>query len=104
MQSIKDACKDDNFDANIFIVSNPNSTTVAGKMDFRQKYGFVFPNSSNTNFYATLAHELGHGIFSLQHTEFSDKTDNINNIMLHPNIGNNYPKLRKWQWDLIHKP
>lgn len=98
MQVIRDNCKDDNYDYNIFLVNNPSRGYSGGKMDFN-KYGFVFVDvcldaGSVITPESSVAHELGHGAFDLQHTH-SDPGNIMYNIP-------EYWQLRKWQWDIIN--
>ena len=65
MTKIKDACKDDTYQYNIFLVDNPSDESY-GFMDYNQKYGFVHPDFSPHG-PTTVAHELGHGAFGLIH-------------------------------------
>jgi hypothetical protein len=94
MIKVRDECKDDSYDANIFLVdkSSDNST---GYMAFNQKYGFVHANHS-VRPPSTFAHELGHGTFGLTH-----QSSDPDNIMYDFNSATKF-RLRKFQWDLIH--
>ena len=97
-------CKDDAYDKNIFLVDNPNTSTVVGRMDFNQKYGFVYVNeilqSGGTGCLTeqVFAHELGHGL-GLMHTPSDAK-----NLMF-PNCDNGAGvwRLRSTQWDGIRE-
>ncbi|MEY1639431.1 hypothetical protein [Tenuifilum osseticum] len=94
---------------------------LQGYMPFNRQFGFVVaPTGSDGNVDAaalarTVAHELGHGIFSLRHT-FSEKNfvtlpqGKTDNLMDYPSTGSGLAtatdatKLDKYQWDLIHDP
>lgn len=94
MRKIRDACKDDSYDFNIFLVDNPSDGST-GFMDFNQRYGFVHSGNSGRP-ESTFAHEIGHGGFGLVHTPGDDE-----------NIMYNYTSITKWrlrknQWDIIN--
>ncbi|MEJ5317954.1 MAG: hypothetical protein WHS63_13165 [Tenuifilum sp.] len=94
---------------------------LQGYMPFNRQFGFVVaPTGSDGNVDAaalarTVAHELGHGIFSLRHT-FSEKNfvtlpqGKTDNLMDYPSTGSGLAtatdatKLDKYQWGLIHNP
>ena len=100
MQAIKDGGKDDSKDANVFLVDNISSAGVIGKMGFAQRYGFVSPGTSPaaTN---TLAHELGHGMWSLRHPDQATPVDNDIENLMHSSEPTPW-RLRKNQWDIIN--
>ncbi len=94
MKAIRNACKDDSYDHNIFLVNNPSDGST-GFMNYNQRYGFVHADISSRG-ESTLAHELGHGGFALTHTP-----GDADNIMY------NYSSTTKWrlrmaQWDKIN--
>jgi hypothetical protein len=93
MKTIRDACKDDSYDKNIFIVDKPSDGSF-GFMDFNQRYGFVHADTTSTPL-KTVAHELGHGL-GLEHEE----TDSDNLMM--QGEGDNMWRLRKHQWDKLN--
>jgi hypothetical protein len=99
MQVIIDECGDSNYDHNIFLVDNPSDNTL-GYMSFGQRYGFVhLDNSNHPN--NTVAHELGHGAFSLEHPDNGSRNDaDIENLM--HSVEPNPWRLRKYQWDIIN--
>ena len=71
---IRDACKDDSYDHNIFLVDNPTDNSF-GFMSFNQRYGFVHADQTSSP-EKSFAHELGHGGFGLKHKN----DDNANNM------------------------
>lgn len=90
----------------IFLVTNSKSGTTLGYMPRSKQAGFVFVDKLNSNTIVnTIAHELGHGAFNLQHTfkEFpglaEGSTDNLMDYT--SNTGN---ALHKYQWDYVHDP
>lgn len=94
MRKIRDACKDDSYDYNIFLVDNPSDGSF-GFMDFNQRYGFVHPGGM-TNPQKSFAHELGHGAFGMTH-----ETTDSNNNMSQGDSADKW-RLRKHQWDRIN--
>ncbi|MEM9918471.1 MAG: hypothetical protein AAF990_10270 [Bacteroidota bacterium] len=116
MTSIIDAFEDTNlaFDdvKYIFIVNEHEESQVVGEMPPGRQYGFVFrqniinnvPASDHeTLFIKTVAHELGHGAFSLQHTfsEFPELERASTFNLMDNALGTD---LHKYQWDAIHQP
>ena len=102
MQAIRDAAKDDSYSNNIFLVNNPSIPGVLGIMNFGQRYGFVhpeFPNPENT-----IAHELGHGAFSLWHPDQPNShyppVPDVENLMHSSSV--NPWRLRLYQWEAIN--
>ncbi len=84
----------------LFLADN-SQTGKAGYMPRKHRYGFIYQNE-NTSPLQTIAHELGHGAFRLQHTfeEYPSITTATPNLMDY----HNGTQLRKYQWDLIHNP
>ncbi|SEW37932.1 hypothetical protein SAMN05428988_4751 [Chitinophaga sp. YR573] len=90
----------------LFIV---NEATLAngdllGKMPRQSQYGFIFEKGkSDADVALTVAHETGHGQFTLEHTFSSGigltqgTTDNLMDY-------NNGSALLKYQWDVVHDP
>jgi hypothetical protein len=64
---IRDTCKDDSFDFNLFIVAQPDDSKTGGHMGRKQRYGFVFSDTSKGPT-RTAAHEIGHGL-GLSHVD-----------------------------------
>jgi hypothetical protein len=100
MKIIRDACKDDSYDHNIFLVDNPTYGGT-GFMDFNQRYGFINPANSN-NPAQTIAHELGHGAFGLSHTPNADAVNVMHETAEATKGGATKWRLRKDQWDKIN--
>lgn len=84
----------------LFLVDN-SQTGKAGYMPRKHRYGFIYQNE-NASPLQTIAHELGHGAFRLQHTfeEYPTIAKATSNLMDY----DNGTMLRKYQWDLIHNP
>jgi Fibronectin type III domain len=105
INAYKDNIQDDTY--YIFLVSNPkNNKDLQGYMPRSKEVGFVFidNHSSEEALIHTIAHELAHGAFNLQHT-FSEEnftlakgtTDNLMDY-------SKGTKLYKYQWDKIRCP
>lgn len=90
MTVIRDNCKDDTYDENLFLVDNPTDGSY-GYMNYSQRYGFVHVGH-NPDPLNVCAHELGHGTFGFAH-----KPADATNLMHPTNVGPK--KLRKDQWD-----
>ncbi len=75
-------------------------------MEWGQKYGFVHVDTAQRPD-STLAHELGHGAFRLDHVapdydpDAALKYTDPENIMAQG--GQAKWRLRKWQWDQIQR-
>jgi len=94
MRVIRDACKDDSYDFNIFLVDKPTDGSL-GFMDFNQRYGFMHADNIKGDA-LVIAHEVGHAQ-GLPHTP----SDAVN--LMHPTNLNVF-KLRKDQWDKLNPP
>ena len=98
MAKVRDACKDDSYDFNIFLVDNPSDGST-GFMQLNQRYGFIHAgNSKNPS--QTIAHEMGHGQ-GLSH----ESSDSVN--VMHPTAEANVGEFKKWrlrkdQWDKVN--
>jgi TANFOR domain-containing protein len=99
----KKALEDDTY--YLFLVSGSESKTKLGYMPRKKTAGFIYMDlASGQSLLKTIAHELGHGAFRLEHTYktyaslANGTTDNLmdtrpDGVALH-----------KYQWDLIHDP
>ncbi|SMG09495.1 hypothetical protein SAMN05661096_00221 [Marivirga sericea] len=107
MKEIINAYKND---INVSIVNNEfylflvdqSQTGKSGYMPRKHQYGFIYMGESGDKL-STIAHELGHGAFRLQHVheEYPTISESTDNLMDSIGTGTN---LRKYQWDLIHNP
>lgn len=98
MKAVRDACKDDSYDFNIFLVSKPTDGST-GFMQLNQRYGFIHADNS-TNGAQTIAHEMGHGQ-GLSH----ENSDGVN--VMDPTAEATAGTLTKWrlrkaQWDKLN--
>lgn len=84
----------------LFVLSKASRQDVAGDMPRNKQFGYLFSGSDGK----TVAHEVGHGLFSLKHTFDSqygfEKGELGNNVMDYPS-GSTFSKL---QWNAIHDP
>lgn len=99
MKEIRDECKDDSYDYNIFLVDKPSDGSL-GYMSFNQRYGFVHLDKSSHPG-NTIAHELGHGGFALTHPDQQTPPDNDKDNLMHSDEPSPW-RLRKNQWDKIN--
>ncbi len=86
----------------LFMV-NKSSEGNAGYMPRKHRYGFIYMGETQANVNRTIAHELGHGAFRLQHTweEYPNIAQGSSQNLMDYGTGTT---LRKYQWDLIHNP
>ena len=92
----------------LFAIDQPESQdgkSIEGVMPRGQQFGYMFVKGKNGDAQGlTAAHEIGHGVFQLQHAfEYSgikQKTITPLNVMDYP-AGE---ALSKLQWDLMHDP
>ncbi|WP_278537205.1 hypothetical protein [Prevotella denticola] len=79
---------------------------LLGEMPRKSRFGYIFTaNSYNTtSLVRTIAHEVGHGIFTLQHTfddEYGKGTKEMTNNLLDYNEGT---ALAAFQWNVMANP
>jgi TANFOR domain-containing protein len=86
----------------IFILNQASNSNVKGEMLRAAKFGYIFKNGNNL-LEKTILHEIGHGIFNLNHiTDYSGITENDlqDNLMSYGSLFT----LTKAQWDLCADP
>ncbi len=81
----------------LFVVPRFSDATLQGYMPRARRFGFIAQSSTDAR---TLAHELGHGAFNLEHTFPVLPQGTTDNLMDY----NGGTRLIKPQWDLIHNP
>jgi hypothetical protein len=91
----------------LFLIAKPKSgISSLGYMPRSKQAGFIFLNNHNNDaqkLVRTMAHELGHGAFSLKHTfsEYPFLSQNSTENLMDYNYGT---ELLKYQWDYVHDP
>ena len=88
----------------VFLVKTAENARKKGYMPRKKQWGFVFTDSHSgvEDIITTIAHELGHGVYRLEHT-FSEKgipKGQSKNLMDYANGRDLY----KYQWDFVHNP
>jgi hypothetical protein len=86
----------------LFLLDHSGDSTVKGIMPRGKQFGYIF-YTGNQFYEKTVAHELGHGKFTLKHIfDYGDFSNND----LPENVLNNFDGISfcKFQWDLLHDP
>ncbi|HCX20466.1 MAG: hypothetical protein CMB80_05925 [Flammeovirgaceae bacterium] len=87
----------------VFLVDRAENASKLGYMPRKKQWGFIFTNGQSTEtITTTIAHELGHGVYRLEHT-FAEKgipQGQTQNLMDY--AGGR--QLYKYQWDYVHNP
>lgn len=93
------------YDAFVFLLPKKvaSNQNVGGEMPRSSSVGYVFASGNSYTDHRTLAHEIGHGLFSLEHTFsiFKDVPQGSTDNLMDYNNGNN---LKYWQWALVNDP
>jgi hypothetical protein len=85
----------------LFLVPKASDKHATGFMPRKKQAGFIFTEQLGSgNPIKTIAHELAHGAFRLEHT-FPELPENGNNLLDYSATGT---YLHKYQWDLVHDP
>ena len=89
----------------LFLLNNSEQYELIGLMPYFQPFGFMFTDDlSILEFNKTAQHEMGHGVFGLEHPfirhEGIDRFATANLMTSHPSS----TYLNKYQWDLIQHP
>ena len=117
IKQFKTANSTDNSTRYIFVLNTSSGSTgdasgLAGDMPRGTQYAFVFldgNNNSSTQTAITIAHELGHGQFNLEHTFSADiALGSRGATSAYPNLmdytGSLYNHLYKYEWNQAHEP
>ena len=89
----------------LFLLDNSKQYQLIGLMPYFQPFGYIFTDDlSILEFDKTAQHEIGHGVFGLEHPfrrhEGIDRFATENLMTNHPSS----TFLNKYQWDLIQHP
>ena len=116
IKGYKNKASVDNNKKYIFVLNTSSGSTgeaggLLGDMPRATQYGFVFLKASSDageDPRVSLAHELGHGQFNLEHTFSGDIALSIQATKAYPNlmdysVGDNL-RLYKYQWSQVHQP
>jgi hypothetical protein len=97
----------DNLEENaayLFVIGGfSQAPTIQGDMPRGKAVGYIFNNGSLFNDGRLVAHELGHGLFALEHTfatGYGVPQGSTNNLMDY--VNNDF--LASWQWKIINNP
>jgi len=82
----------------IYTDAPSNKSNILGFMPLKRQYGFIF-NKNNT--VRTLAHELGHGVFGLQHPFTEYNTSTTTDLLMDYGTG---VVLSHNDWQVLHAP
>ncbi len=93
MKAVVDACKDDNYDFNLFLVDKSNDPKCGGQAMFDQRYVFVHADVCSDP-PRTIAHELGHAQ-GLHHRDDDEKA------LMYPTSAGGW-RLREFDWVALH--
>jgi hypothetical protein len=88
----------------LFFVGEGETGGKTGYMPRKKQCGFIFTSQvTSQNLCKTVAHELAHGAFRLEHTfaTYPSLSESSTDNLMDYNTGT---RLHKYQWDLIHNP
>jgi murein DD-endopeptidase MepM/ murein hydrolase activator NlpD len=88
----------------LFFVKEGELGSKAGYMPRKRQCGFIFTSKvTSQNLSKTVAHELAHGAFRLEHTfaTYPSLSEGSTDNLMDYSTGT---RLHKYQWDLIHNP
>lgn len=86
----------------VFFTKVPASKSgILGFMPLKRQFGFVFAPPLGTSGLRTLAHELGHGIFGLQHPFTEYNTTVTTDLLMDYGTGT---ALNHNDWEIMHAP
>ncbi|CAN1563822.1 Fibronectin type III [Flavobacteriaceae bacterium] len=85
----------------LFTKAPSSKSGILGFMPLKRQFGFVFAPPSRTGGLRTLAHELGHGIFGLQHPFTEYNTTATTDLLMDYGTGT---ALNHNDWEIMHAP
>lgn len=89
----------------ILVTNIPSSKGLSGFMPLKRQFGFTFIGAKKEedkgSTYKTIAHELGHGVFGLQHPFTEYNTTSPTNLLMDYDTGT---ELSHNDWQVMHAP
>jgi hypothetical protein len=90
----------------ILVTNIPSSRGLAGFMPLKRQFGFIFSGAKDKeedkgSTSKTIAHELGHGVFGLQHPFTEYKTINPTDLLMDYGTG---AEFNHNDWQVLHAP
>ncbi|WP_409416977.1 fibronectin type III domain-containing protein [Flavobacterium sp. PS2] len=90
----------------VLVTNIPSSKGLAGFMPLKRQFGFVFSKATDKeedkgSTVKTMAHELGHGVFGLQHPFTEYKTTSPTNLLMDYGTGTEFSHN---DWQVLHAP
>lgn len=90
----------------ILVTNIPSSKGLAGFMPLKRQFGFIFSNAKNKeedkgSTSKTIAHELGHGVFGLQHPFTEYNTTIPTELLMDYGTGTEFSHN---DWQVLHAP
>ena len=82
----------------IYTDAPSSKSNILGFMPLKRQYGFIF---NKTNIVRTLAHELGHGVFGLEHPFTQYNTSTTTDLLMDYGTG---VELSHNDWQVLHAP
>ncbi len=90
----------------VLVTNIPSSKGLAGFMPLKRQFGFLFSKATDKeedkgSTVKTIAHELGHGVFGLQHPFIEYKTTTPTDLLMDYGIGTEFSHN---DWQVLHAP
>jgi predicted Zn-dependent protease len=90
----------------VLVTNIPSSKGLAGFMPLKRQFGFIFSKATDKeedkgSTVKTIAHELGHGIFGLQHPFTEYKTTTPTDLLMDYGTGTEFSHN---DWQILHAP
>lgn len=90
----------------VLVTNIPSSKGLAGFMPLKRQFGFIFSKATDKeedkgSTVKTIAHELGHGIFGLQHPFTEYKTTSPTDLLMDYGTGTEFSHN---DWQVLHAP
>lgn len=90
----------------VLVTNIPSSKGLAGFMPLKRQFGFIFSKATDKeedkgSTTKTIAHELGHGVFGLQHPFTEYKTTSPTDLLMDYGTGTEFSHN---DWQVLHAP